>query len=67
MGVSVSAMRKATKLPVLVGSGVQPDQVKPLFDAGADALIVGSWIKKDGVWTNPVDPARCAKLVAAKK
>ncbi len=63
----VTTVRKATKLPVLVGSGVQPDQVKPLFDAGADALIVGSWIKKDGVWTNPVDSARCAKLVAAKK
>jgi membrane complex biogenesis BtpA family protein len=62
----VAAVRKVTKLPVLVGSGVTPDQVKPLFDAGADALIVGSWIKKDGVWMNAVDSARCLKLTAAR-
>src|ERR1043165_8412655 len=49
----VAAVRKATTLPLLVGSGVTPDLVRPLLDAGADALIVGSWIKRDGQWTNP--------------
>lgn len=63
----VAAVRKATTLPVLVGSGVTPEQVKPLFDAGADALIVGSWIKRDGIWSNSVDRERCARLVAARK
>jgi membrane complex biogenesis BtpA family protein len=63
----VSAVRKATKLPVLVGSGVGPEQVKPLFGAGADALIVGSWIKKEGVWSNPVDAERCRRLVEARR
>lgn len=62
----VAAVRRATTLPLLVGSGVQPDQVPVVFEAGADALIVGSWIKTDGVWTNPVDPARCAKIVKAR-
>lgn len=59
----VAAVRQATGLPVIVGSGVTPAQVGPLF-ALADALIVGSFIKREGVWSNPVDPARCKELVA---
>lgn len=65
-GGDVAAARKATKLPVLVGSGVTPEQVRPLFDVGADALIVGSWIKKDGTWTKPVDAERCERIVKAR-
>lgn len=59
----VSQVRQATGLPVIVGSGVTPPQVGPLF-AHADALIVGSFIKREGVWSNPTDPARCRELVA---
>lgn len=62
-GADVEAVRGATGLPVLVGSGVTPAHVGP-FLAHADALIVGSWIKKAGVWSNPIDPARCRELVA---
>ena len=58
----VKEVRGATGLPVLVGSGVTPAQVGPLF-ATADALIVGSFIKREGVWSNPTDPARCRELV----
>lgn len=58
----VAQVRKATSLPVLVGSGVTPPQVGPLF-ASADALIVGSYIKREGLWSNPIDPARCRELV----
>ncbi len=54
--------RAATKLPLLVGSGVEPAQLAPLFQH-ADALIVGSWIKAGGCWKNPVDPRRAAELV----
>jgi uncharacterized protein len=63
----VTAVRSATTLPVLVGSGVTPELVPGLFDAGADGLIVGSSIKEDGLWTNAIDPARCRALVAARK
>lgn len=56
--------RRATKLPVLVGSGVTPGQIGGLFEH-ADGLIVGSSIKRGGHWANPVDAARCAKVVAA--
>lgn len=62
----VTAAARTTKLPVLVGSGVTPAQVRPLFDAGASALIVGSYAKKGGTWEAPVDEARCRELVAAK-
>jgi uncharacterized protein len=58
--------RQSTKLPVLVGSGVTPEQVPALLRS-ADALIVGSWIKRGGVWHEPVDPARCVQLVAARR
>jgi uncharacterized protein len=57
--------RASTRLPVLVGSGVSPEQVLPLFDAGADALIVGSYIKHDGAWSNPLDQGRMAAIVRA--
>lgn len=60
----LAEVRKATKLPVLVGSGVTPETVGELFEY-ADALIVGSWFKKDGVWSNPPDPKRCRTLVKA--
>lgn len=64
----LAAARKAVskKLPVLVGSGATPDQLPDLF-AHADAVIVGSYIKKGGVWSNPVDPARARAIVAARK
>jgi membrane complex biogenesis BtpA family protein len=62
----VAAARGATRLPVLVGSGADPGSAKALFDAGADGLIVGSFIKKGGVWKNGVDAARCRAMVRAR-
>jgi membrane complex biogenesis BtpA family protein len=56
--------RVATTLPLIVGSGVTPDSVKDLF-AYADALIVGSWYKKDGIWFNPPEEKRARELVKA--
>ena len=61
----LAEVRAATSLPVLVGSGVTPQQVRPLLQH-ADGLIVGSWIKADGLWSNPVDPRRCRELTAAR-
>ncbi len=58
--------RAATTLPVLVGSGADPSHVGELLGV-ADAVIVGSWIKVDGDWTKPVDPARAAEFVRAAK
>ena len=46
-----------TALPVAVGSGVTPDNVGDILRI-ADAVIVASALKQDGVWWNPVDPGR---------
>jgi hypothetical protein len=61
----VAEVRGASGLPLMVGSGVTPESAGELFDAGADALIVGSWIKKGGRWENAVDARRCRELVKA--
>ena len=53
---------RAAGLPVVVGSGVTPDD---LVSLGADACIVGSWLKVDGDWRNPVDLARVRRLRGA--
>jgi len=60
----VKAVRGATKLPVLVGSGVNPENAGALSEY-ADALIVGSWIKSDGFWKNAIDPIRAKQMVNA--
>ena len=60
----VESVREATELPLLVGSGVTPDDIGKLLDP-ADAVIVGSWNKAGGKWTNPVDPERAKAMVDA--
>ncbi len=60
----VTEVRRACSLPVLVGSGVSPERIPGLIGA-ADALIVGSWIKRSGRWDNPVDPKRASLLADA--
>ena len=58
------AIADGTGLPVLVGSGVNPDNVGDILSV-ADAVIVASFLKHDGVWWNPVDPERVAVFMAA--
>lgn len=60
----LSLVREAVgdRAPVLVGSGVTPSTAPALLQH-ADALIVGSSIKKNGLWSNDLDPDRCRELV----
>ncbi|MBK8267167.1 MAG: BtpA/SgcQ family protein [Planctomycetes bacterium] len=58
----VEAVAQAIDHPVLVGSGCTPENAK-LFAPHADALIVGSYLKKDGAWENPPDPKRIKAMV----
>lgn len=60
----VQNVRAGTNLPVIVGSGLNADQVPALFNV-ADGAIIGQWLKKDGVWWNAVDPKRVEVLMAA--
>jgi membrane complex biogenesis BtpA family protein len=55
---------RAAGLPVAVGSGVTPEDA-PALAARADALIVGSWLKRGGDWRAEVDPDRVRRLRAA--
>lgn len=57
-------VRRTTTLPVLVGSGVGPETVREILQY-ADAVIVGSSLKRGGVWSNPLDPKRCRSMVKA--
>ncbi|MEJ1977331.1 MAG: BtpA/SgcQ family protein [Acetobacteraceae bacterium] len=52
-----------TALPVVVGSGVDPSNVGDIFTV-ADGVIVASYLKRDGVWWNPVDPDRLRVFMA---
>lgn len=62
----IARVRRVTKLPILVGSGVTPANAQAMLE-NADGVIVGSSIKAGGVWSSPVDPARAAALVAAAR
>jgi membrane complex biogenesis BtpA family protein len=47
--------------PILVGSGVTPEQAADLAPL-CDGLIVGTWIKEGSDWHNPVAKDRVARL-----
>ena len=59
----VEAVAEAVSIPTLVGSGITPGNIGDF--ARADAFIVGTSPKREGLWSNPVDPARAAALVKA--
>ncbi len=56
----VAAVADAVSVPTLVGSGITAANINSFTKA--DALIVGSWIKKDGLWSNPIDAHRARAL-----
>ena len=53
--------------PVWVGSGATPDSAASLLAAGANGIIVGTAVKRDGHWQQPVDPARAAAFMRAAR
>ncbi len=60
-----STPMQAPSVPIFVGSGVTPENIAALAAAGASAFIIGSFLKREGRWFNPPDPARIAAMVAA--
>lgn len=58
----VEAIREGSALPLIVGSGLSVDNVAALFQ-GADGAIVGSSLKEDGAWWNPVQRSRVERLM----
>ncbi len=55
-------VKQATDLPVLIGSGVNLNNVADYL-AVADGLIIGSYFKKDGYWANDVDGDKVKALM----
>jgi membrane complex biogenesis BtpA family protein len=56
-------IKAATSVPVVVGSGVTIDNVTEILDL-ADGVIIGSSLKRDGVWWNEVDPERAKAFMS---
>ena len=57
----VKRVKKTTKLPVLIGSGITSKNLKAYFNH-TDLFIVGSYIKEKGYWKNELDEIRIEKL-----
>jgi uncharacterized protein len=60
----VLAVKRKTRLPVYLGSGVTAANLKQFFGA-ADGFIVGSEFKAGGHWSRAVDPKRVGRFMTA--
>ena len=60
----VATVKCQCRLPVYLGSGVTPENLARFYGA-ADGFIVGTYLKKDGKWTDTVDPKRVERLMSA--
>src|SRR5262245_51842956 len=58
----VEEARAHCRLPVLLGSGVDANNLADFYQA-ADGFIIGSYFKADGHWANPVESARVRQLM----
>ena len=58
------AVKRKTRLPVYLGSGVTAKNLKSFFGA-ADGFIVGSEFKQSGHWSRAVDAKRVELFMAA--
>lgn len=59
----IDIVRQNTPLPVLVGSGVTPENLENVY-ARVDGLIVGSYFKEDGQAENLVEEKRVKAFMA---
>lgn len=59
----IGAIREGTALPVIGGSGIALGNAEELLGL-LDGAIVGSSLKRDGVWWNPVEQDKVMALVA---
>jgi predicted TIM-barrel enzyme len=59
----VEAVSAAVSIPTLIGSGIAPENIGSY--SSASAFVVGSSVKQDGLWKNPLDEARVRAVVRA--
>jgi membrane complex biogenesis BtpA family protein len=60
----VATVKAAVGIPVCIGSGLAPENLPELWPH-ADVFIVGSYFKRDGLWSNPIDERRVAQFMNA--
>jgi len=58
----VRAVRASVPLPLAIGSGITPENLPALWETG-DVFIVGSFLKRDGKWHEPIDGDRVEALM----
>ncbi|HKQ76612.1 MAG TPA: BtpA/SgcQ family protein [Blastocatellia bacterium] len=58
----VEEAKSHCRLPVLLGSGVDANNIADFYQA-ADGFIIGTYFKADGHWANPVDAERVRRLM----
>ncbi|HUS10017.1 MAG TPA: BtpA/SgcQ family protein [Pyrinomonadaceae bacterium] len=58
-----NSVSRAVSVPTIAGSGITSENLPDYSEA--DVFIVGSSIKQDGLWSNPIDPDRARALVRA--
>jgi uncharacterized protein len=59
----VQEVKAHCQLPVLIGSGVDADNIAE-FSQAADGFIIGSYFKAGGHWANEIDVSRVEKLIS---
>jgi membrane complex biogenesis BtpA family protein len=59
----VRTVSEAVTIPTWVGSGITPENIAGY--SAADGFIVGSSVKRDGLWSNPLDDKRVREVVRA--
>ena len=58
----VKTVKNSTKLPVIIGSGIDQYNIHEYWNF-ADAFIIGSSLKKEGLWENDVDRVRVKQFM----
>jgi membrane complex biogenesis BtpA family protein len=58
----LEAVKNAVDLPIMVGSGVNLDNVGDYLSL-CDGLIIGSWFKQGGHWARDLDQERIARFM----
>lgn len=61
-----NAARNGCQLPVVIGSGIDAKTVREFLPM-ADGFIIGSYFKKDGIWSNGVEAKRVEALLKAAR
>lgn len=58
----IKAVKERVGIPVLAGSGITAENIIA-YREYCDALIIGSYFKQEGKWSNPIDPERVKKVL----